>query len=198
MIEKLTPIDSGILLAAAIMALGAFCPIVYMPVVGSITYVMGGRGDGIFVVLSAMAIVVLVITGYRRTTGIVAAIALAIMLRAIIGFSSVLGNANADLAKSLKDNPFAGLAKTLVSSVSLGWGWVLLIGGALAVIVLAIIAHAQQLPAPAKAKVDQDSDGADFVAAADQRIAEYIENRKISPSQRAAAQQAGFGKRQRI
>ena len=62
MIEKLTPIDSGILLAAAIMALGAFCPIVYMPVVGSITYVMGGRGDGIFVVLSAMAIVVLVIT----------------------------------------------------------------------------------------------------------------------------------------
>jgi hypothetical protein len=197
MIEKLTPIDSGILLAAAVMALGAFCPILYMPVVGSITYVMGGRGDGILVVLSAMAIVVLVIAGYRRTTGIVAAIALAIMLKAIIGFSSVLGNANANLAGSLKDNPFAGLAKTLVSSVSLGWGWVLLIGGALAVIVLAIIAHTQQLPAPAKAKVDQDSDGADFLAAADQRIAEYLENRKISPSQRAA-QQTGFGKRRSV
>lgn len=197
MIEKLTPLDSGILLAAAVMALGAFCPIVYMPVIGPITYVMGGRGDGIFVVLSAIAIVGLVMTGYRRTTGIVAAVALAIMLRAIIGFSSVLGNANADLAKSLKDNPFAGLAKTLVSSVSLGWGWVLLIGGALAVIVLAIIAHVQQLPAPAKAKADQDRGGVDF-AAADQRIAEYLENRKISPSQRASAQQGGFGKRQRI
>jgi hypothetical protein len=66
MIEKLTPIDAGILLAAAIMALGAFCPIVHMPIVGSVTYVMVGRGDGILIVFSSMAIVVLVITGYRR------------------------------------------------------------------------------------------------------------------------------------
>jgi len=78
MIDKLTPIDAGMLLAAAVMALGAFCPIVHMPIVGSITYVMGGRGDGILVVLSAMVIVVLVIMGYRRTSGIVAAVALAI------------------------------------------------------------------------------------------------------------------------
>jgi hypothetical protein len=198
MIEKLTPIDAGILLAAAIMALGAFCPIVHMPIVGSITYVMGGRGDGILVVLSAMVIVVLVITGYRRTTGIVAVVALAIMLRALIGFSSALGEANAGLARSLQGNPFGGIAKTLVSSVGLGWGWVLLIGGALAVVILAIIAHTQQqLPTAIKAKTDQDGSDANFLASADQRIAEYIENRKISPSQRAASQQTGFGKRQR-
>jgi hypothetical protein len=86
MIEKLTPIDAGILVAAAIMAIGAFCPVVHMPIVGSLSYVMGGRGDGILVVVSAMIIVVMVITGYRRATGIVAAGALAIMLRALIGF----------------------------------------------------------------------------------------------------------------
>ena len=180
------------------MALGAFCPIVHMPIVGSITYVMGGRGDGILVVFPSMAIVVLVITGYRRATGIVAAAALVVMLRALIGFSSALANANADLARSMKGNPFGGIAKSLVSSVGLEWGWVLLVGGALAVMVLAIIAHAQQLPTPATAKVDQGSGEADFVAAADQRIAEYIENRKISPSHRAPSSNAGFGKRQRI
>jgi hypothetical protein len=198
MIDKLTPIDAGMLLAAAVMALGAFCPIVHMPIVGSITYVMGGRGDGILVVLSAMVIVVLVIMGYRRTSGIVAAVALAIMLHAIIGFSSVLANANADLARSMNGNPFGGIAKSLVNSVGLGWGWVLLVGGALAVIILAIIDHAQKMPAPAAANVDQrKGDGGDFLASADQRIAEYMENRKISPSLRATSQQSGFGKRQR-
>jgi len=46
MIEKLTPIDAAILVAAAVMALGAFCPIVHLPIVGTLNYVAGGRGDG--------------------------------------------------------------------------------------------------------------------------------------------------------
>jgi hypothetical protein len=145
-----------------------------------------------------MVIVVLVIMGYRRTSGIVAAVALAIMLHATIEFSSALANANADLARSMNGNPFGGIAKSLVSSVGLGWGWVLLIGGALGVIILAIIDHAQKLPASTAANVDQRNGGeGEFLASADQRIAEYIENRKISPSLRATSQQSGFGKRLR-
>ena len=46
MIKKLTAFDIGILVAAAVMALGAFSPIVHFPIVGSMNYVMGGRGDG--------------------------------------------------------------------------------------------------------------------------------------------------------
>jgi hypothetical protein len=198
MVEKFTPIDIGMLLGATIMALGAFSPIVHMPIVGSITYVMGGRGDGVLVVFASMAIVVLVITDYRLTAGMVAAGALAIMLRALIGFSSILAKAGNDLPQSLKGNVFGGMAKSLVNSVSLQWGWVLLIGGALIVIILAIIAHTQQFPAANASNVDQAGGDADFVASADQRIAEYLENRKVSPAHRAAAQQAGFGKRQRI
>jgi hypothetical protein len=34
-INKLTPFDIGILVAAAVMAFGAFCPVVRLPVVGS-------------------------------------------------------------------------------------------------------------------------------------------------------------------
>jgi hypothetical protein len=120
------------------------------------------------------------------------------MLHATIEFSSALANANADLARSMNGNPFGGIAKSLVSSVGLGWGWVLLIGGALGVIILAIIDHAQKLPASTAANVDQRNGGeGEFLASADQRIAEYIENRKISPSLRATSQQSGFGKRLR-
>jgi hypothetical protein len=196
MIEKLAPIDIGMLAGAAFIALGAFCPIIHLPIVGSVTYVMGGRGDGILIVFASIAIVVLVITGYRRTAGLVATGALVVMLQALMGFSSVLGKAANELPQSLKGNPFGGIAKVLVNSVSLEWGWLLLIGGALAVIVLAIVAHAQQMPSAVVSKANRDSE-TDFVASADQRIAEYLENRKISPSQRAAAQNAGFGKRQR-
>lgn len=45
--EDLTPYDAGIIVAALVMALGAFCPIVTLLVVGSINYVMSGNGDGI-------------------------------------------------------------------------------------------------------------------------------------------------------
>jgi hypothetical protein len=51
MIQKLTKSDIGILIAAAVMALGAFCPIIRLPVVGSMNYMMGGRGDGVFVLI---------------------------------------------------------------------------------------------------------------------------------------------------
>jgi hypothetical protein len=198
MIEKLTPIDAAVLVAAAVMALGAFCPIIHLPIVGTLNYVAGGKGDGVWIVLCAIAIAGLVVTGYRRATGFVALVALGVMLRALIGFSSAVSKAHAGFAKSMEDNPFAGLGKLVLNSVGLEWGWVLLIGGAVAVVILAIIAHAQQqLPTAIKAKTDHDTGGADFLASADQRIAEYIENRKISPAQRAASQQTGFGKRMR-
>jgi hypothetical protein len=37
--EDLTPYDAGIIFAALVMVLGAFCPIVTFPVVGSLSYI---------------------------------------------------------------------------------------------------------------------------------------------------------------
>jgi hypothetical protein len=70
MIEKLTKTDIGILIAAAVMAFGAFCPLIKLPIVGSLNYFMNGRGDGIFVVGCSAAIVACVTFGYRRTAGL--------------------------------------------------------------------------------------------------------------------------------
>jgi hypothetical protein len=198
MIEKLTPIDAAILVAAAVMALGAFCPIVHLPVVGTLNYVAGGKGDGVWIVLCAITIAGLVLTGYRRTTGFVAFVALGIMLRALIGFASAIGKAHADFAKSMDGNPFAGLGKLVLNSVGLEWGWALLVSGALAVIVLAAIAHAGKFTTTPKLSVQSSGAESAFMESADQRIAEYLENQKISPSAKSkAGPQVGFGKRQR-
>jgi hypothetical protein len=187
MIEKLTPIDAAILVAAAIMALGAFCPIIHLPVVGTLNYVAGGKGDGVWIVLCAIAIAGLVVTGYRRTTGFVAFVALGVMLRALIGFSSVVGKAHAEFAKSMEGNPFAGLGKLVLNSVGLEWGWVLLVGGALAVIVLAAIAHVGKSARTPESSEQSPGVESPFMASADRRIAEKSQ----------AGPQVGFGKRQR-
>jgi hypothetical protein len=195
MIEKLTRIDVGILVAAAVMALGAFCPIVRFPLVGSMNYFMGGRGDGIFIVGCSAAIIALVAFGYRRTTGILAAGALFTMMLALVRLAVELSKAQTALAHDA--GPFAGLASLIANSVGLEWGWLLLIGGALAVVVLALLAPGEIVPATdGQRHKTQDDDGASF-ASADQKIAEYLENRKISPAIRAqsTSERIGFGKR---
>jgi hypothetical protein len=187
MIEKLTRFDIGILVAAAAMAIGAFCPIVHLPIVGSMNYVMGGRADGVFVVGCAGAIIVLVISGYRRTTGIIAAGALFTMLTTLVPLAEKLSEARAGIEKGM--GPFSGLGILMANSVGLGWGWLLLVGGALSVIVIVLIMPSGGVAR--KPAVDRS------FSSADKLIADYIENRKISPAARnqAMPRQSGFGKR---
>jgi hypothetical protein len=192
-IEKFTRFDIAILVAAAVMAFGAFCPIVSLPIMGSINYVMGGRGDGIFIVGCSAAIIALVVAGYRRTTGLLAAVALFMMLTTLVQFEAKLSKAQAELVKD--SGPFSGLTKLIANSVGLEWGWLLLIGGALTIVILALLAPGDIVPAVDR-QHDKDDVGASF-ASVDQKIAEYLENRKISPAirEQSTPEEIGFGKR---
>src|SRR5258707_896900 len=120
------------------MALGAFCPIISLPIVGSLSYVMRGNGDGMIIVGCSAAIIALTIFGYRRTTAIVAAGALMMMVYTLAGLAELLSKAQADMA-SAKSGAFGGLASIMMNSVGLGWGWVPLFGGAFGVIALALL-----------------------------------------------------------
>jgi hypothetical protein len=195
MIEKLTPLDAGVLLAAFTMAVGAFCPILHLPIVGSMNYVMGGRGDGIFVLGCAAAIIGLVIAGYRRTAGIVAAGALVLMTKALVGMAATISQTQADLGNDT--GPFRGLGSLLANSVGLEWGWVLLVGGALAVMVLTLSPLGANGPTKPPQQRQAEADDLESFASADQKIAEYLENRSVSPAIRnqSKAQQPAFGRR---
>ncbi|UPK40114.1 hypothetical protein IVB18_24525 [Bradyrhizobium sp. 186] len=196
--EDLTPFDAGIIFAALVMALGTFCPIVTLPVVGSVNYVMSGNGDGIFIAIGALGVVALVLTGYRRATGIVAGAGMIWMLITLAKIVSLLAEARAKLDHSMKGNPFGGLAKVMANSVGLGWGWVLLFGGAIAIIVLSFAA--QQTRAvdkrPAKSERDTADEG---ISRADALIAEYVAGLSAQSERPASstAHPASFGKRLR-
>jgi hypothetical protein len=194
MIERLTRFDIGILVAAAAMAVGAFCPIVSFPIVGSMNYVMGGRGDGVFVICCSGAIIVLVISGYRRTTSIIAAGALFMMLTTLVQLAAKLSEVRAGLEK--EKGPFSGLSTLIANSVGLEWGWLLLIGGALSVIVIVLLMPSGRVAQKPDVNRSHENEDGSF-SSADKLIADYIENRKISPAARnqTMPQQSGFGKR---
>jgi hypothetical protein len=193
-IEKLEPFDIGILVAAAVMALGAFCPLVSLPIVGSLNYMMGGRGDGVFILGCSAAIIGLVVTGYRRTSALFAVCALFMMIVTLTRFASGLSEARHDLLKSNSGiHVFDELTKLVANSIGLEWGWVPLFGGAFGVIVMALMA-----PRPTTSTAAQaPPDGERAFSSADQIITDYLENRKISPAIRnqSVTRPNGFGKR---
>lgn len=194
--EKLTPYDGGIIFAAFLMMLGAFCPIVSFPVVGSVNYVMGGHGDGIFVVVGAVAIIVLILSGYRRITAIIAGACALWMIITLAKISSHLANVREKFDQSIEDDPFGRLAKVMGNSVGLEWGWVLLFGGAIAVVVLVLAApreSANTAPSPSEREPNEAS-----FSNADRLIAEYLANQKTRSAQHVSSSTPVlFGKRNR-
>jgi hypothetical protein len=193
-IEQLKPIDLGILIAAAAMGLGAFCPIITLPIIGSLNYVMRGNGDGIIIVGCSAAIIALAICGYRRMTALFAAGALVMMVVTLSQLAAILTKAQADAARSAKSNAFGGLTSLMMNSVGLGWGWVLLFGGAIGVLVLVLLSP-RQTALSVDTQFNTDDPDGEPLSSADKVIAEYLKNRLISPAIRNGGKQPGFGKR---
>jgi hypothetical protein len=119
---------------SAVLALGAFLPIVSLPIVGSINYFNNGQGDGIFIVLLAAVAGVLTFFGQYKFLWIPGAASLALLLFALINFIQIVNDAKSELTDSLAGNPFAGLAEGLMASVQLQWGWMVLFLGSLAIV----------------------------------------------------------------
>jgi hypothetical protein len=125
---------------ALAMALGTFLPIVHVPILGSINYLAGGRGDGVLVLILAAVITAGVIFEYRRAAAVVGMLALAVMFTTLLRMAEVFSKVRGDTVKMGKDNLFGGIASALASSVSFEWGWLPLIGGALAVVLAGLLA----------------------------------------------------------
>jgi hypothetical protein len=115
------------------LALGAFVPIVSLPIVGSINYFNNGQGDGIFIVLLAAVAAVLTFFGQYKFLWIPGAASLVLLLISLTRFIQVVNDAQSELTDSLAGNPFAGLAEGLMASVQLQWGWMLLFLGSVAI-----------------------------------------------------------------
>lgn len=68
----------------SIMAFGAFAPIVRFPIIGTINYVHGGRGDGLFILFLSAVIMCCALNGYRRIVAAVGIVAATVMFATVV------------------------------------------------------------------------------------------------------------------
>jgi hypothetical protein len=106
------------------LAVGSFLPIVSLPIVGSLSWISNGKGDGIFAVGLAV-IAALLALRYPRWLWLPGLLALA-----LIGYS--FSNVQRTITDMQRDN--TGLGGLLLQSVSLQWGWIVLVLGALLIL----------------------------------------------------------------
>lgn len=118
------------LVGSGLLFLGAFMPVVRMPIVGSINYVNNGEGDGVFIVAVAVIAMVSALAGWGLLLGTMGLVSAALMTYSVISFLGLRSESVADLQEELVDNPFAGLGEAMIQSVQLEWGWGVLFLGA--------------------------------------------------------------------
>jgi len=122
------------LIGAALLFIGAFMPIVSMPIMDSMNYFQNGRGDGVIIVVLAVVTAVLAATGHVRHVLWTGLAALGMLGFTFFRFESALDEAKAKMSTDLADNPFRGLAEAAANSVQLQWGWAVLVLGAAIVV----------------------------------------------------------------
>ena len=118
------------LVGAGMLFLGAFMPILSLPVAGSVNYFQNGRGDGVIIVLLALATIILAATGRTRHVLWTGAAALLTVGYTFVRIQSALSDLRARLDTDLADNPFRGLAEAAMGSIQMQWGWAVLVLGA--------------------------------------------------------------------
>lgn len=120
-----------------LLVIGVFLPIVHVPIVGSLSYMANGWGDGWVVFIFAVIAGGLIAVRAYPWVAIPALLAMSVCINTLWHFSSLMVQLRESAERNLHDNPFAGLAQLAIASVGLEWGWVVLFLGILCLIITA-------------------------------------------------------------
>lgn len=117
------------ILGSVLLFLGTFAPIVSVPIIGSISFLKNGSGDGLILIALAIASVLLVLRRKYQWVWLSGLGALAVIVFNFIFLQIKLYEIQVRMQNELADNPFKGIADLAVQSIRLEWGWgILLIG----------------------------------------------------------------------
>lgn len=120
------------MIGGAVLAIGCFMPILSVPIMGNMTYVQNGGGDGVLVLVAAATGAFFSHKESRKGMLISGFIAAAIMLFTLINIQVKISEMKAELAKPAEgmpagmENMFSGLGEALAQSVQMQWGWAIL------------------------------------------------------------------------
>lgn len=141
---------------AAALLLGFFCPILRLPVIGSMSYLsfmgllvresaMNEMTVSAILVIAAIALAVLVAISKQPPLFWIPGIAGVLAALLTLGkYFWMQGEMARSMKKDLEDNPFAGLAQAMVQSVSLDFGIGVIVIGAALMIAAAVVPTAKR------------------------------------------------------
>lgn len=117
------------MIGAAVVIFGVFCPVISLPIAGSMNLFANGKGDVWFILVS---VGVFVFCLSKRIIGGAWAFSVLTGCFVLTKFAQtayMINDMTNQLAKEIQGNPFSGIFLTFASSINLQWGWaVLLIG----------------------------------------------------------------------
>lgn len=116
-------------LGVGLLLLGIFCPIVSLPVVGTLSYFRNGSEEGIALLgLSIASIFCLIRRKFAWLYG-TGLWALVLVVAPFLHLQNKLIEIKSEANRELVGNPFRGLADLAMESTQLQWGWVILFLG---------------------------------------------------------------------
>lgn len=133
---------------AVLIVAGLFLPIVTIPIVGNVNLMANGTNFAALALLALAGISAVIVAKDRQSDLVWPGFAAAASLVYLFGrLQYNLSHMRSEMAESLKDNPFAGMAQTAMGAVQVQWGWLVLAAGAGILIYLAMQARkAESLP----------------------------------------------------
>lgn len=137
---------------AAALVLGVFSPLVHIPVVGDLNYFYGGQGDGVLVLLVAVASFVLVATGRYLFAAYAGVASLALSAFLVTRMAVGIGKVKEDAAQN-SGELFGELVAAFVQGVQIKWGAGLLLIGGLALVVAGELDWRELRPKPIRPTV---------------------------------------------
>jgi hypothetical protein len=118
-------------LAALIMILGVFLPVVKAPIIGSINYFQNGQGDGTYIIILSLISALIGFEG-KRLWNLFPGILITIIL---IYFFYNVRHSVAAMKQTAGDGLFGGLAATMADTIQIQFGWFLMLLGNIALYV---------------------------------------------------------------
>jgi hypothetical protein len=121
-----------------LLFIGVFCPIVTIPIVGSVNYFRNGYGDGVIIIVLAAGAFFSTLQRAWKGVMIIAVLSLGVMAFTFFNFHYRMNYAREQIAKDLSNNPFNKIGETMVDMVELSWGWAILGIGAFCLLAAAL------------------------------------------------------------
>jgi hypothetical protein len=139
-IDEQEPLRLGLGIGGAVaLFVGVFIPIVKLPMVGGINYLGNGDGDGVIVLVLAIVSLICMVARYYPALIATGSLVICTMLYTFLMFQHRIANLETE------GNMFAPIGEALLESVSLDWGFPVLIVGAGLLIAAGLISSKRRL-----------------------------------------------------